>query len=60
MRKGQKGKRAKGKKGKMEKGQKDKRTKGQKGKLGTYTIVKDQEKYYLKLEDLKILPMFGE
>ena len=52
MRKGQKGKRAKGKKGKMEK--------GQKGKLGTYTIVKDQEKYYLKLEDLKILPMFGE
>ena len=55
--------RAKGQKVKSSKGQKGIRAKGQKGKgkFGTETIVENQEKhYYLKLEDFKILPMFGE
>ena len=55
--------RAKGQRGKRAKGQKGKRAKGQKGKdkFGSLTIVENQEKhYYLKLEDFKILSMFGE
>ena len=45
------------------KGQMGKRAKGQKGegKFRTLTIAENQEKYYyLKLEDIEILPMFKE